>query len=80
MNDIDSEDTKYVYPFLEDIKNTGYSKLMDSECQKRLFCKMAAYGGHSEDANGVQKAFYHAPTLWVIFNVLKLVNPAHSAR
>ena len=64
MNDVDDdENSAYVYPFLEDIKNTGYSKLMDHECQKRLFCKMASYGGHSEDANGVQKAFYAASTL-----------------
>lgn len=62
MNDVDDGET-YVYPFLEDIKNTGYAKLNNPECQKRLFCKMASYGGHSEDANTVQKTFFYAATL-----------------
>ena len=51
------------YPFLEEITNLGYAKMEKIQCQRRMFCKMASFGGHSENANSVQKAMFYAASL-----------------
>ena len=49
-------DRRYAYPFLDEIVQLGYLRMERSECQKKVFCRMANYGRteEAEEANAVQ--------------------------
>merc|ERR1711997_1251506 len=64
--DVNSVETVSVYPFLEEINQLGgIKRLNEIDCQKKLFCEMAARG-RGEEGNFVQNTLgsvvSHTPT------------------
>jgi len=43
------------HPFLEEVFQLGFARMEDPECQKKVFCEMAAFGRDDESANWVQR-------------------------